>query len=109
MTTNQWNHEPTRMSGFAPAPNGTPDQHFPPTGPGQSCPQHNPGGDDPLGAPISIREVAQLLGCSPWTVRQKYLPQGLPCLRPSRSGKLIFYKNQITRWILLRQQKGIAR
>ena len=109
MTTNKWNYELPRMSGFASSPNGTPDQHFPHARPGQSYPQHYPGSDDPLGAPISIREVAKLLGCSPWTVRQKYLPQGLPCLRTSRNGKLIFYRNQITRWILSRQQKGVPR
>jgi phage terminase Nu1 subunit (DNA packaging protein) len=74
--------------------------------PGQSCPQHCPGSSDPLGVPISIRQVAELLGCSAWTVRQKYLPQGLPHLRSGRQGRLIFYRNQIVRWILLRQQKG---
>ena len=107
--TTKWNDELTRMSGFASGPNAAPDQPFPHPGPGQSCPQHCPGSDDPLGAPISIREVAQLLGCSPWTIRQKYLLQGLPCLRSGRHGKLIFYRNQITRWILMRQQKGVAR
>lgn len=29
-----------------------------------------------LGEALDIAEVAKLLGCSPWTVRQKYLPQG---------------------------------
>jgi hypothetical protein len=72
----------------------------------QSYPRQYSGSSDPLGAPLSIRQVAELLGCSPWTVRQKYLPQGLPHLRSGRQGRLIFYRNQIVRWILLRQQKG---
>jgi hypothetical protein len=107
--TTKWNCKLPRMSGFAPGPNGAPDQHFSHVGPGQSYPQHYPGADDPLGEPLAIAQVARLLGCSPWTVRQKYLPQGLPCLRSGRQGKLIFYRNQITRWILLRQQKGVSR
>lgn len=59
-----------------------------------------------LGQPLSIREAAQLIGCSSWTVRQKYVPLGLPHLRSGPNGKLIFYKNQIIRWLLERQQKG---
>jgi hypothetical protein len=82
--------------------------------PGQSYPQRCPQPDDaaaamltePLGAPLSIAEAAQLIGCSPWTVRQRYLPAGLPHHRLTQNGKLIFYRNQIIRWLLRQQQKG---
>jgi hypothetical protein len=37
-----------------------------------------------LGAPMDIAEVAALLGCSEWTVRQRYMPRGLPHLRQPR-------------------------
>jgi len=82
---------------------------------GQSCPQHCPHPEgaigsrpnDPLGMPMTIREVARMLGCSEWTVRQRYLPKGLPYLRLSRQGKLLFFHNQIVRWILeIQRQKG---
>ena len=59
---------------------------------------------DPLGEPLSIRETARLLGCSVWTVRQRCLPRGLPYFRVAHSGKLIFYRNQVTRWILEKQK-----
>ena len=78
--------------------------------PGQSCPQPYPQAtmpaNDPLGAPLSIRDVARMIGCSAWTVRQSYIPQGLPHLRSGPSGKLIFYREQVVRWILEHQQKG---
>lgn len=62
---------------------------------------------DALGEPLSIDEVARLIGCSVWTVRQRYLPSGLPHFRLGGVGKLIFYRNQIVHWILERQaQKG---
>jgi hypothetical protein len=81
---------------------------------GQSCPERCPHPDDaapstlsePLGAPLSIREAARLIGCSAWTVRQRYLPAGLPHHRLTQNGKLIFYRNQIIRWLLRQQQKG---
>jgi hypothetical protein len=59
---------------------------------------------DLLGEPLSIRDVARLLGCSVWTVRQRCLPQGLPYFRVAHSGKLMFYRNQVTRWILEKQK-----
>ncbi len=63
--------------------------------------------DDPLGKPMSIREVAKVFGCSEWTVRQRYLPLGLPHFRLSPAGKLLFFHNQIVRWVLEKQrQKG---
>ncbi|MGO9010634.1 MAG: hypothetical protein ACLQPN_11070 [Bryobacteraceae bacterium] len=80
---------------------------------GQSCPERCPHPEDaapamltePLGTPLSIREAAHLIGCSPWTVRQRYLPAGLPHHRLTQNGKLIFYRNQIIRWLLRQQQK----
>jgi hypothetical protein len=52
-----------------------------------------------LGTPLNIREVARLIGCSPWTVRQKLIPMGLPYVRFGASSKLIFYTDQVLRWI----------
>jgi phage terminase Nu1 subunit (DNA packaging protein) len=60
----------------------------------------------PLGEPLSIREVARLIGSSAWTVRQVWVPRGLPCLRSGPGGKLIFYRDQVVVWILAQQQKG---
>ena len=70
---------------------------------GQSYPRHYLG---ELGPPLTIREVARLIGCSAWTVRQQYIPQGLPHLRSGPQGKLIFYRDQVVRWIVARQTKG---
>jgi len=63
----------------------------------------------PLGEPLSIHEVAQLIGSSAWAVRQVWLPKGLPCLRSGPGGKLIFYRDQVVAWILAQQQKGGAK
>ena len=71
--------------------------HF---GPGAST-----GSASSLGEPLSIREVAQLLGCSVWTVRQRYLPQGLPHLRACSGGRIVFFREQVIGWILKRQQQ----
>lgn len=60
----------------------------------------------PLGEPISIREVSRLIGSSAWTVRQVWVPKGLPCLRSGPGGKLIFYRDQVVAWIIAQQQKG---
>ena len=59
-----------------------------------------------LGAPLDIREVARMLGCSPWTVRQTLLPQGLPHLRFTASGKLVFFTGQVVRWVERRQRSA---
>src|SRR6266849_1413900 len=82
---------------------------------GQMNPQHCPHPEETisaappraqlLGEPLTIEEVAALLGCSPWTVRQRYLPQGLPHLRACTSGKLVFFREQVIGWILKRQQQ----
>lgn len=80
---------------------------------GQNCPQDcpQPGSPEfdpsnPLGAPLSIREVAAIIGVSVWTVRQRYLPAGLPHARATPQGKLLFYKHQIITWLLNQQRKG---
>jgi hypothetical protein len=84
---------------------------------GQNCPQHCPHlekttsssqpGSEPLGQPLMIEDVAVLLGCSPWTVRQRYLRQGLPYLQARPRGKLVFFREQVIAWIEKRQrQKG---
>jgi len=80
---------------------------------GQNCPQEKPqpgaGGSGPetdaLGDPIGIREVAELIGCSVWTVRQQCIRQGLPHFRVNRTGKLIFYRSQVVRWLFDKQQE----
>ena len=59
-----------------------------------------------LGPPLSIRQVAALIGCSPWTVRQTLMPRGLPFFRSAASGRLIFYTNQIVGWIESQQFQG---
>ena len=64
---------------------------------------------NPLGTPLDIRGVAGLIGCSPWTVRQRLIPSGLPFFRFGASGKLIFYTNQVVRWIEARQKGGTNR
>ena len=61
---------------------------------------------DVLGEPLAITEVARLLGCSVWTVRQRYLPSGLPYFRIGKAGKITFYRNQVVRWILENQISG---
>ena len=58
---------------------------------------------DVLGEPLAIADVARILGCSAWTVRQRYLPLGLPHFRIGRTGKLTFYRNQVVAWVLENQ------
>jgi len=59
-----------------------------------------------LGPPLDIRQAAELIGCSPWTVRQTLIPRGLPYLRFTANGRLIFYRDQVVRWIENQQQGG---
>ena len=87
---------------------------------GQHCPKHCPtqpvapggqpaasGARDRLGQPLDIRQVARLVGCSPWSIRNTWIRKGLPHFRSSgASSKLIFYEAQIVRWIE-KQQGGI--
>jgi hypothetical protein len=81
--------------------------HFPPQ-PGANLREQGPflpgkvpeiGPFPPLGIPLNLREVARMIGCSPWTVRQTLIPRGLPFFRSGASGKLIFYRDQVVRWI----------
>lgn len=68
-------------------------------------PQHYPlPHNSALGEALDIAEVAKLLGCSPWTVRQKYLRQGLPHIRTCVGGRFVFFREQVIAWILKRQQ-----
>lgn len=61
-----------------------------------------------LGEAMDVKQVAEIIGCSAWTVRQKHVKAGLPCFRTGPSGRMTFYRNQVTAWILERQkeQKG---
>jgi hypothetical protein len=59
-----------------------------------------------LGRPLDLCQASRLIGCSPWTVRQKLLLRGLPHFRSAASGKLIFYEAQIVRWIESQQKRG---
>jgi len=103
----------TRESGSIEERKPTELLDFSPQGLGQRCPSHCPHSDEPsqdgstdvLGDPLTIREVAALIGCSVWTVRQRCLREGLPHFRPSRTGKLIFYRTQVLQW-LFDKQKG---
>jgi hypothetical protein len=102
-------------SAFGPDANTSETLDFLPANRGQNCPKHCPRptgppkdeSGDPLGEPMSIREVAKVFGCSEWTIRQQYLPRGLPHFRLSPAGKLLFFHNQIVRWVLeIQRQKG---
>lgn len=76
---------------------------------GQSYPQHYPhqaSDQSALGEPMDIEDVAMLLGCSVWTIRQKYLDEGLPYIRASAKGRFVFFRAQVIDWILERQKKG---
>jgi len=102
------------MSGFADSAKSPSFQGISEKAYGQSCPgqypKQYPGYVEPtvnpLGPPLTIREAARLIGCSDWTIRQRYLPQGLPHLRSGPTGKLIFYRDQVITWILNQQEKG---
>jgi len=104
--TTESNAEELRKAGFGNGEKSLDSLGFSREDRGQRYPQRNPQDADALGDPLTIREVARLIGCSPWTVRQRYLPEGLPHMRSGRLGKLIFYRAQVVRWILQRQQKG---
>jgi hypothetical protein len=58
-----------------------------------------------LGSPMDIRQVSRLVGCSPWSIRNTWIPKGLPHFRSGASSKLIFFEAQVVRWIE-RQQEG---
>ena len=104
--TTDGNAEERRISGFENVAKPAEILGFSRDSVGQSYPQHYPQSSDTLGEPLSIREVARLIGCSAWTVRHSYLPQGLPHFRSGPAGKLVFYRNQVVAWILQQQRKG---
>ena len=93
------------LSGFAESANRTGIEPLAHTSLGQSYPRHYLGSVSPLGTPLSIRDVARLIGCSAWTVRQKFIPLGLPHLRSGPSGRLTFFSNQVVAWVLAQQQR----
>jgi hypothetical protein len=103
--------KPARLRGFSPISLG---QRCPRRSPGQPGPFVREQGPSsrplqpdfgPLGIPLSIAEAARMIGCSPWSVRQTLIPQGLPHFRFKANGRLIFYQGQVIRWIE-RQQEG---
>jgi hypothetical protein len=95
------------MSGFAEDANRTETKAIARDPLGQSYPRQYPQQIGSLGRPLSIKDVAHLIGCSAWTVRQKYVPKGLPHLRSGPSGRLTFFENQVVAWVLAQQeQKG---
>jgi hypothetical protein len=113
--------KPARLREFLALRGGKPfPPHFPPQpvrnfaqprpflGPpsGDFAPLHGKPGACELGPPLGIREVAELIGCSPWTIRQTLIPRGLPHFRSAASGRLIFYTNQIVGWIESQQFQG---
>ena len=104
--TTEGNAEERRISGFENGAKQAEPLGFSHIPVGQNYSQHCPMATELLGEPLSIREVARLIGCSAWTVRHRYLPQGLPHLRSGPMGKLVFYRNQIVQWILQQQRKG---
>jgi hypothetical protein len=60
-----------------------------------------------LGIPLDIRETAAMIGCSSWTVRQTLIPRGLPHFRFKANGRLVFYRDQVMRWIENQQRRRI--
>ncbi len=62
--------------------------------------------DDRLGQPLTLTQTARMIGCSPWTIRQKLIPKGLPHFQPRAGSRLIFYENQVFTWIRRHQRKG---
>ncbi len=72
------------------------------------CPTQCPHDDrpNPLGEALTIGEAARLIGCSPWSVRQTLIPLGLPVFRSTAGGRLIFYRNQVVRWIEDQQRRN---
>ncbi|MGC9224927.1 MAG: hypothetical protein ACP5E2_13450 [Terracidiphilus sp.] len=104
--TTDGNTEERRISGFGNGAKPVDSLRFPHGPLGQNYPQDYPQVRDALGEPLGIREAAGILGCSTWTVRHRYLPQGLPHFRSGPLGKLIFFRNQVVQWILREQRKG---
>jgi hypothetical protein len=108
--------KPARLRRFSPSSLGQPWPGHWPGQPGPNFAEQEPFPCLPgkaqrparrsLGEPLSIRQVAYLLGCSPWTVRQTLIPRGLPHFRFKASGRLTFFEGQVIRWIENQQQGG---
>src|SRR5262249_49553021 len=60
-----------------------------------------------LGEPLDIGQIAALTGCSPWTVRLDAHAERASPFRFSASGRLTFYKNQVTSWIVSGSKKVV--
>src|SRR6266702_8149788 len=93
------------LSGFTADANGMETKALARSGLGQSYPNHYPGSDSTLGAPLPIKDDARLIDCSAWPVRQKFIPLGLPHLRSGPSGRLTFFSIQVVAWVLAQQQR----
>lgn len=76
-----------------------------PAAAGRQVPEQRGTSPTSLGQPLGIREVSRLIGLSVWSLRNRLIPQGLPHFRSGPSGRLVFYRNQVIRWVE-RQQKG---
>src|ERR1035437_488097 len=100
-----------RLRGFSAPP---PGHRWPGAWPGQPGPivreagpfVRPPSPASALGQPLGLEQASALIGCSPWTVRQTLIPRGLPHFRFRASGRLIFYRDQVIRWIENQQQGG---
>jgi len=98
--------KPFESAGFQPEPRGQSYPEHYPHWPTADSPVGSSKPGDTLGEPLSVRQVARLLGCSDWTIRHGYLPRGLPHLRSGPLGKLVFFEKQVIRWVLEQQRKG---
>ena len=72
--------------------------HFPPPV-ARNGPETGHSGPPAMGEPVGIQVAARLIGLSPWSIRHRLIPLGLPYFRSGASGKLIFYTDQLLRWI----------
>jgi len=108
-----------KESGIGKRPIGAILKQLEAVGLGQHYPKHCPrepsapfgqptasSADARLGQPLDIRQVARLIGCSPWSIRNTWMPKGLPHFRSGASSRLIFYEGQVVRWIERQQRKG---
>ena len=77
-------------------------QHYPRQNPRQTVPPPTP-----LGTPLSIDEVAALLHCSAWTVRNALVPKGLPYFRSGPNSRMVFFTNQVVKWVEQKQKGGL--
>lgn len=57
-----------------------------------------------LGEPLDVRDVAKIVGCSVWNIKNRCLKAGLPHLRFGANGKLLFFQRQVVKWIIDQQR-----